>query len=216
MKNIQIYIKLYKYKILFFLVIFFLGSCEYNKKEDLINRSNSTSKLINIQKEFHHNGTLKRIARFSNKQLIGFVKYYDSLGRIRRLERYGWRNKLTKNYMVEWIAYDTIGNVNLSKSMFLKTIPNALDDTIYYSIKDNNSLNLKWKFITSTRKSACRVIIKSNDKIDTINTKSNKWKNYLIDDLKPGIKNLYFYIEAGMKKGAKSIHESRRVFKISK
>lgn len=204
-------------------LLFFITACTDNQNlkettEKFESRFNDFPKLDSsqvrrIEKRFYNSGRLKKVAFFEGGQLQGYVKTFDSIGRLTRKSRYGWSGD-TKNALVENIVYDSIGNIDYNKSFFLSTIPESVNDTIYFSIRETKFLNLKVKFYDSNLISS-KVIIKYDNYSDTLNSFGDKWATHTFSRLNKGIINIYFGIEVRKSDSLVSIHESKRILKIS-
>lgn len=225
-------IKLIKTRIFLFLLLsILLSSCnndqdltENNKvlgKKELYHflKVNNELSGFKIERKFYKSGILHKIGYFpiSNDYSKTFITILDTIGRIKRKARYGWTG-INKNMLVENIKYDSLGNIDYSKSMFLRTRPNAINDTIYYSTQTSNKLTLHIKFFLKHSLSY-RVILQFKNRQDTLFSKKNEWISYTFKHLEKGTLNLHFDIRVltGVKNSKKAylISESRRVLKIS-
>lgn len=221
--------KINKHSHIFLLLILFLFAC--NEKQS----NNKSSKIYNDTKRFsesndfkndehkyktfYNNGVLHKYKILNNQtKSNGYIIIFDSLGRLERKARYGWSKSL-KGSLVEDIIYDSIRRIEYNKSMFLKTIPNAIGDTIYYCINSSKKLKLKMKYFLYNSLSY-RIILKYNKKIDTISSHNNRWVSYTFNDLEKGIMNVHFKIKILVAiRDSKKVYlwsESRRILKISK
>lgn len=177
-----------------------------------------TEEIVHREMEFHENGILKIIGYVDEIGVIGQVKHFDSQGRMVRISRYG-RSTGLKNSLVEDIVFDSLGNINRNKSFFLKTIPEAINDTIYYSLKNTDSLSLKLYF-NHTFNDYCLIEIINDLEQDTIMLNNDEWGTYTLFGLEPGTKILNFKIQSKYSHPDDSYprytleSESRRVFRL--
>lgn len=166
--------------------------------------------LDTLEKVYFESGTLERIGRFSKDGVqIGYINIYDEQGNLFRKSKYGW-NGVLKNSLVENIQYDSLGNVNFENSFFLETLPNAVDDTIYFSNEKSSRLELKAKFHSPTSHHYELVVNKN----DTLQSKNGEWLSIPLEDLDNGVMELYFFIEVIKSDSLSSLHESRRFLKV--
>ncbi len=178
-----------------------------------LSKLGSADNIKRVEKTFYKSGKLNQIAYYSDNQLLGYVKKFDSKGRLVRESRYGWTGEL-KNSLVENIVYDSLKNINYNKSFFLSTIPESVNDTIYFSTREMKNLDFKVKFYDPNLISSS-IIIEYDNYIDTLHFLQDEWKTHTFSRLEKGIKNIYFGIEVKKGDSLVSIHESRRVLKIS-
>jgi len=85
--------------------------------------------------------------------------------------------------------------INRDISFFLKTVPEAINDTIYFSLKNTDSLNLKLYF-NHTFNDYCLIEIMHDFKRDTLIIENDEWATYTLFDLEPGVKVLNFLIHS--------------------
>ncbi len=170
-----------------------------------------SNQIRRVERTFYRSGKLKKIAFFERNQLVGYVKSFDSLGRLVRESRYGWTDEM-KNSLVENIVYDSLKNINYTKSFFLSTVPESVNDTIYFLAKETKKIDLKVKFDDPNLLSS-RIIVKYDNHSDTLNLRKGEWKTYTFFELKKAVTDIHFSVEVKKSDSLISIHESKRVLK---
>lgn len=202
------------------LMIFCFACSDKNNYEETKGKKRdfNSKEIVFREAEFYENGMLKVIGYADKTGMIGQVKQFDSLGRKVRISRYGRTDEL-KNLLVEDIVFDSLGIINRNKSFFLRTIPEAINDTIYYSLKNTDSLNLKLYF-NHIINDYCLIEIIYDLKQDTLMINNDEWGTYTLFGLEPGTKILEFKIHSKYSHPDDSYprytleSESRRVFRL--